>query len=142
MATASWPAKNSCRPHRLLLHRHVAAKAMIVPHLLKVSVAPAADPELVAQTRRLPVLPGEIPGNGDRADHKLEVSDRANLAQADHLRAAHLKVGNAVPVVLADRIVAAHRKVDHKMDLHRVDRARILLASSIMSSSSTPTVME
>jgi hypothetical protein len=41
-------------------------------------------------------------------------------------------------VVLADRIVVAHRKVDHKVDLHRVDRkvvvdrARILLALSTM----------
>lgn len=106
---------------------------MIVPHLLRVSAVPAADPGLAAQTRLLILL-----GNGDRADHKLAVSDRANLARADHLQAAHLKVGNAVPVVLADRIVVAHRKVDHKVDLHRVDRkvvvdrARILLALSTM----------
>jgi hypothetical protein len=83
---------------------------MIVPHLLRVSAVPEADPGLAAQTRLLIPL-----GNGDRADHKL-----------------------AVPAVLADRIVVAHRKVDHKVDLHRVDRkvvvdrARILLALSTM----------
>lgn len=122
---------------------------MIVPHLLKVSVVPAVDPGLVAQTHRLLVLQGGIPGNGDQVDHKLAVSDRANLAQADHLRAAHLKVGNAVPVVLADRIVVDRRKVDHKVDhkvgLHRVDRkvlvdrGRILLALSTMCLNSMPT---
>ncbi len=121
---------------------------MIVPHLLKVSVVPAADPGLVAQTRRLPVLPGEIPGNGDRADYKLEVSDRANLAQADHLRAANLKVGNAVPgqvvVVLAVPIVAVRHKVDQRVD-HRVDHkvpAPTLPALSTMCLNSMPMAME
>jgi len=102
---------------------------MIVPRLrlLKVSVVPAADPGLVAQTRHLLVLPGVTPDNADRGHRKLAVSDRANPAQAAHPRAAHLKVGNAVPVV---PIV---------VDRHSADRRRIPLALLIMSSSSMPT---
>lgn len=114
-------------------------------HLLKVSVVPAADLGLVAQARHLRALPAEIRGKGDRVDHKLAVSDRGSLALVDHLRAAHLKMGNAVPVVLVDRIVAARRKVDHKVDRHRAvrkvlaDRRQILLALSTMCLNSMPT---